>query len=250
MTSATLLASLPTGDTAIAVLTPERHAFHTAVLLDRVDDLTLGATLRAWDFDFARAQRWYHSPLQVLEGVATVTTSGTPYGLLADDEDTLAEAQPQAEAVAVVEQIADILGLPVADILEAAGIKKRTYFHWKTNPSTRPRLDSLGELWGLAQSVDILSERLGTDAPRWMKERRSRRRSFRAGAHLELVRELIARDIVDHADPDMAYREMAMSAGFFDSPATVEDAANLSDRLTPVPTRVVRRTPVRRPDPK
>lgn len=75
----------------------------------------------------------------------------------ADDADD-ASISGHDDAVTVVDELTARLGLPVRDVLAAAGISKSTFYTWKAPEAPRPRVASQGRLWALAQSVEDLDE--------------------------------------------------------------------------------------------
>lgn len=72
-----------------------------------------------------------------------------------------ADPLEQQPAVAVVEQLVDVLGMPKRDVLCAAGISKSTFHTWDKPNGPRPRVASQGQLWALAEAVEDLTEHLG-----------------------------------------------------------------------------------------
>jgi hypothetical protein len=134
--------------------------------------------------------------------------------------------------------------VPVKDVLAAAGVKKRTFQHWKRNPRTRPRLGSQGELWALAQSVEVLLERHGTGLARWIAQEPARRELLRRGLHRDVVRAATTLPAV--LDPDVLHREHAMAAGHFDDGLV----APPSDSVRPAPMRARMAAPARPREPE
>jgi hypothetical protein len=90
-------------------------------------------------------------------------------------------AEETDDAVAVIAQLVDRLGVPFRDVIAAAGIKKSTFYSWKLPHSPRPRLSSQGQLWALVQTVDDLDETLGGGIRRWLRMDAHRRTLLKAG---------------------------------------------------------------------
>lgn len=113
-------------------------------------------------------QAWQATPLLELHGVQRAPISGT------DD------------AVATIDELAKRVGLPVKDILAAAGVKKSTYHSWKASGAPTPRLASQGRLWEVAQFVEDFAELLGGPVRPWLHADEHRRRLFITGSFAEL----------------------------------------------------------------
>ncbi len=122
-------------------------------------------------------------------------------------------ASGPASAVAVVLDLMARLGLSQKDILNAAGIRKRTFQDWHRNPTRQPRLASQADLWALAQSVDVMADSLGGDLERWLKADHERIKMLRRGDHRELVRLATKVEVEDSA---MRTAERLLGVGFFD----------------------------------
>jgi hypothetical protein len=69
--------------------------------------------------------------------------------------------------VGAIESIERRTGLALRTILEAAGIKRRTFYLWREQPLTAPRLASVGQVWLLLQFIDDLSETVD-DIRQWL----------------------------------------------------------------------------------
>lgn len=138
------------------------------------------------------------------------------------EETDLEPASPSTSALSTVELLVARMGVPEKDVLQAAGISRRTFQNWRRNPDTRPRLDSQGDLWGLAQAVEVLYERLGDVLPAWILQDRSRHRLLLRGEFAALVREATR---PTERLPEMLHRERHLSAGDFG-----DDAADLAPR--------------------
>lgn len=72
------------------------------------------------------------------------------------------------DAVAVIDDLAGRLGIPVNAVLAAAGISRSTYYTWKKPVAPRPRVASQGRLWALAQTVEDLEDLLGGSPRSWL----------------------------------------------------------------------------------
>jgi len=96
-----------------------------------------------------------------VQAVAAPTSAAI---LPVSDPDSM-PSTPAPLAVEAVQDVADWLGLPVADVLAASRIRKRTYHAWKKG-TRRPRLASQGELWELRQLAADLVETMGMKGAR------------------------------------------------------------------------------------
>lgn len=56
-------------------------------------------------------------------------------------------------AVDAVEFIRDLLDVSQDAVLASVGIQERTYFGWKSNRASRPRVSSLGKLWLMVEAL-------------------------------------------------------------------------------------------------
>lgn len=202
---------------------------HTVVRYGQISDLTFGVTLLSFDSAFTTSREWART---LVVHVAEPTSA---------EIDLAAAASSAAETV---ESLAAHLGLPVKDVLAAAGVKKRTFQHWKRNPRTRPRLGSQGQLWALAQSVEVLLERHGTGLAHWIAQEPARRELLRHGLHRDLVRAATMPTAV--LDPEVLHRERTMAAGYFDDGL----AAPASDSVRPAPVRARMAAPARARQPE
>ena len=117
--------------------------------------------------------------------------------------------EASADVPGAVETVLDLarrLGVTEADIYRAAGIKGRTFKHWKKKPGTMPRPDSLGTLWSLASAVDDLAEHLSDQSPaRWLRERSERFEALKAGRFRQLVDESLG--LLTVSSESTAHRE-------------------------------------------
>jgi hypothetical protein len=90
------------------------------------------------------------------------------------------------DAVATIDELAKRVGLPIKDVLAAAGVKKSTYHSWKAPGAPTPRLASQGKLWEVAQFVEDFAELLGGPIRPWLHAEQSRRQLFITGRFTEL----------------------------------------------------------------
>jgi len=168
---------------------------HTAFVLSGADNYVLRDVIPAWDealprqiLDPALGLAWtFASPAAVLSGRTLVLDTqclvARPAMWLlpgaADSENTNAY-----DAVRFVEKA---LGLPVRDVLKAAGIAHRTFYNWQSSGVRQPRLASEGRLWRLVQVTEDLYELLGQDLPTWIRASPDRRAILRKGKPDELL---------------------------------------------------------------
>lgn len=94
---------------------------------------------------------------------------------------------PTNDVLRTVDWVATTLGMTERDVLRAAGISERTYYNWKSNRTTSPRLNSQADLWALVHSVSNIVDALDDDAARWIKTDPSRRELFVDGQHGKLA---------------------------------------------------------------
>lgn len=73
-------------------------------------------------------------------------------------------------ATLAIRELETALGLPINLILAAADISPRTFYSWEENPSTQPRVRSLGRLWSLMQFKNELIDLV--DPHTWLKDAR------------------------------------------------------------------------------
>lgn len=169
--------------------------------------------------------RWTATGGEIITVAAEVPAAA---GTDPDDAEGTAEltselARGSGDAVKAVRWVESVTGLPNTDIVAAAGIKPRTWHHWRSTGAT-PRVGTQGQLWALLHSVEVLVDQLGDDLGSWLRAGGpDRREMLRAGQHEELVaqafREAIRRGAF--SDPAAEAREAHGGAGFYDSePAT------------------------------
>ena len=229
-------------------------AEHTRLALDEVANLDLSAVLLSWDSTLSSAAAWvsavsrrvndqlahYASAVEEMNRIAVpwvVRTTGwssfqeSVRFLLpgnVDDVETFAPpVEPESTAVHVIANISEVLGVPVSDVLEASGIRRRTYQHWKAT-AANPRLSSQGRLWELSFTVRVLAESLGKGLRQWLHVP-ARLELLANGDFDTLTRQLLSQQAragklgeVDDRD------ERRRSAGYFD------------DNEPPLPTRTSR----------
>lgn len=112
--------------------------------------------------------------------------------VLPDDEGE--ELDADRDAASVVRSLEDRLGLPLSQILQAAKIRRRTFYAWEAKAGTQPRLKSQGRLWALAQCVDDLEDVLGNSLRRWLSTDSERLRLL-SGGHFDELTELAVRSV-------------------------------------------------------
>jgi hypothetical protein len=115
------------------------------------------------------------------------------------------------DAATIIAELADRVGLPVKDILAAAGVKKSTFHSWRMPDGPRPRVASQGRLWELAQCVEDLEELLGGSARPWILADPARRERFRSGRFLDLVENFRSQPRPRLTAP--SYAELAAAGG-------------------------------------
>lgn len=106
------------------------------------------------------------------------------------DADSLSTDGADQTAVDAVDKLVRILGLPIRDVLAAAGVARRTFYSWRGR-NVAPRLDSQGRLWELLQAAVDLQDVIGNDLPQWIAADPKRRRTLRAGNFDSLMGELL-----------------------------------------------------------
>jgi len=89
-------------------------------------------------------------------------------------------------AVAAVRGLAEFFGLPVGDILAAAGISRSSFYSWDKPNQPKPRTASQGELWTLVLLAEELRETLPGRVSEWLLADEGRLRLLREGQFDEL----------------------------------------------------------------
>jgi hypothetical protein len=90
-------------------------------------------------------------------------------------------------AVTAVLSISNRVGLPIRDVVEAAGISRSSFYSWRTPQAPEPRVSSQGRLWELAQLVEDLEELVGSSVDRWLMAEPQRRVDFTRGDFQKLL---------------------------------------------------------------
>ena len=86
-----------------------------------------------------------------------------------------AVTRPVSEALTAIDEVRDVLGIALRDVLCAADVKKRTYHSWKAGKVSRIRPGSLGKLWSLHRLVTDLEEIKGRNGVRyWFSQDKDR----------------------------------------------------------------------------
>jgi hypothetical protein len=98
-----------------------------------------------------------------------------------------------SDAVTTVYDISRRLGLPVRDVVTAAGMSKSTFYTWTAPDAPKPRVASQARLWQLAQFVEDIEAVLGRSARRWLLADERRFERLGKGDFDELLGELNAR---------------------------------------------------------
>ncbi len=96
------------------------------------------------------------------------------------------------DVVEVIEETSRRVGLPIKDVLAAAGVKKSTYHSWKAAAVVTPRLASQGRLWELAQFVEDFTEVHDFPIQQWLLTDETRQRLFMRGHFVELREMLLS----------------------------------------------------------
>lgn len=138
-----------------------------------------------------------------------------------DNESPSSEVDSSEFPVDSVEAVAFVvakLGVTQEEVLNAAGIKERTFFGWR-NGVHRPRASSEGQLWPMVQVVGRLSN-IHDHLAAWFQSSRSAREAFNAGD----LNALIA------AEMDWSLRNVPMRAPFIpgDDDVTIESNSEWS----------------------
>ena len=94
---------------------------------------------------------------------------------------------PTADVITAVNTVTHALGVAERDVLAAAGIRDRTFYHWKRNPWITPRPGSQANLWAVVSSVAGIRAQLDDLAPRWLRADPDRLKLFLSGQHARLA---------------------------------------------------------------
>ena len=109
-----------------------------------------------------------------------------------------------ADVVTVIVSLSQRLGLPLRDILEAAAVKRSSFYSWRPTDAPRPRLASQGRLWEMAQFVEDLEELLGGTARHWILAVAQRRDDLAQGRFSDLLESVRTRSQSDVSAPAYA----------------------------------------------
>ncbi len=232
-----------TGDYLEELGLPLRRKSQTPVNVSPGDNPVLAELIQGWDETFPEKTsdsgiRIQTSPkvtaFVIGEGEVAFIWRGRGNLLLADlmdtpgpaweiqlsvsEADAVAQPSPNSPSVGViriVEWVVRALDVTDRDVLRAAGIKPRTFYHWKKNPDTAPRLASQAGLWAVAQSVESIVDDLGTGAATWMKADPGRRDLFLEGRHGRLAALAAAEPALrgSYDDPLTLHRHRAVPVG-------------------------------------
>ena len=97
-----------------------------------------------------------------------------------------------ANLVEIISDVAQRLGLPMEQVLEAADIPSSTYYLWKKADGVmRPRLSSHRRLWSLVQFVEDAEERVGSSLQQWLLARPERHALLLAGEFDSLLKNAV-----------------------------------------------------------
>jgi hypothetical protein len=155
------------------------------------------------------------------------------------------ELSGQDDAVRAVEALACELGLPVKDVLKAAGIKKSSFYSWKQPDAPRPRVASQGQLWALAQAVEDLAECTGGNVRQWLLARDERRKTLIHGEFDRLVAEATSEQSMPRTRSEPPW---AATFGVGAEHETPTDAAARFDRRLPPFTKATAAQVPKSPD--
>lgn len=97
------------------------------------------------------------------------------------------ELPSDADVVTTVRALVEALGLPLRDVLKAAGIRRSSFHSWDKPGKPRPRTNSVGRLWALAQAVEDLTNTINVPLGRWLLAAPKRHRLLLDGSFDELV---------------------------------------------------------------
>lgn len=107
--------------------------------------------------------------------------------------------------ILAVEQLAAKLGLPVRDVLAAAGIKRSSFYSWRKGHVPQPRVASQARLWELTQTVADLTEILTLPLRDWLLASKSRRRALLDGHFDDLLAEASPLEAERPSDTESVY---------------------------------------------
>ncbi len=207
------------GYPVIAKSQRERVDAHTLIDVDDVYDASVRKALLAFDgtlgtlssLEFAG---WFGDEI----GSKTATLISFPLGGLSSHVFTLIghlenlgdETAAVSDAVAVIDQLAGELGVPLSYVLKAAGVKRRTYYSWRSMPSRSPRVASQARLWTFAQIVEDLRDELGSGLRQWVHALPDRLTAIRDGHPDDLISLLWSHE-ADILQPDLTARTSGLA---------------------------------------
>jgi hypothetical protein len=96
-------------------------------------------------------------------------------------------SSPVADLISAVGWIGSALDMTERDVLSAAKISERTFYHWKSSRQTTPRRGSQADIWALVRSVQSIVDSLADAAPHWLKADPTLRDLFVQGEHGRLA---------------------------------------------------------------
>lgn len=132
-----------------------------------------------------------------------------------EDVVELSESSPERlSAIETIEQLVDTLQVPAETVLRAAGIKRRTYQHWKQTGAT-PRLASQSRLWDLVLTVRGWENELGDDLAAWVRQP-GRLDLLETGAFDDLTNQVLSHQLRLIEPSERHYRDR-LAAGYFES---------------------------------
>ena len=130
---------------------------------------------------------------------------------------------PPADAVEAVAYLSRVLNISQDRVLDAVGVRPRTFFGWKTE-NRRPRTNSMGAIWAMVQVLSSIDAVRG-DLAAWFHSSTAVSERFDAG---------------DANGIALLDAERSFSSGRTVMPVTVVDEVHPPDTSTrPVPRRLV-----------
>lgn len=138
-----------------------------------------------------------HIPLVLSDDMPTCIVTLLVLSLTMEDTPTFdiyrehsSQVSGANNVVEVIEETSRRVGLPLKDVLAAAGVKKSTYHSWKAADVVTPRLASQGRLWELAQFLEDFTEVHDFPIQQWLLADETRQRLFVTG-HFAELREML-----------------------------------------------------------
>jgi hypothetical protein len=121
------------------------------------------------------------------------------------------------DAVRTIDDLKVRLGLPMVDVLKAAGVGKSTFYSWRDHDESNPRISSQGRLWMLAQFVEDIEPLVQVPLVSWLAAQDHRLGLLRAGSFDQLLEEVRVPSSDGASQPEYAgiyaVGAEAMSAG-------------------------------------